>query len=187
MKVLIVEQNRHVLNSLSSYLMSKGNDVNAVFDGVIAFNEFDEQTDLLIVDFDVPRISYLEVISLLKKRKPDMRVAVILGDKGLDEDLLVNNTCVDEYIPKPFTYKDIDDLLNNLSLDKNKGGIFLTYHEFILLEKMKKEGIFKHQDVGKSAHEKEEIYTYVNALNYKLENQKIVNEEKGFKLVESNV
>ena len=187
MKVLIVEQNRHILNSLSRYLRSKGHDVNAVFDGVIAFNEFSEDTELLIIDYDVPRISYTEVITLLKKRQPKLKSVVILGNKPLNSDMLIDNQLVDEFIPKPFTYKNIDDLFENLSLDKSGENFYLTYHEFLLLKKLKEEGVISHKEVGKHVHDKEEIYMYIRALNVKLVEKEIRNEEEGFKLVESNV
>ena len=187
MKVLIVEQNRHILNSLSRYLQSKGHEVNAVFDGVIAFNEFSEDTELLIIDYDVPRISYTEVITLLKKRQPKLKSVVILGNKPLNSDMLIDNQLVDEFIPKPFTYKNIDDLFENLSLDKSGENFYLTYHEFLLLKKLKEEGVISHKEVGKHVHNKEEIYLYIRALNVKLVDKEIRNEEEGFKLVESNV
>ena len=69
MNIVVVESDRHLLNSLERFLSSKGYKVITAFDGVIAANNFDIATDLLIIDENLPRKDTSEIIRILKGKK----------------------------------------------------------------------------------------------------------------------
>ena len=102
MKVLIIEPNRSILESLTRYFLSKKDQVTPVFDGVIGVNEFDDSHDLVIIDVTTPRISWQETIRLLKKKKPELSVFVITNNIIIPVELLAENKSVDEFFTMPF-------------------------------------------------------------------------------------
>lgn len=187
MKALIVEQNRNLLNSLARFFGSKNIDTINAFDGVIAINEFSEDVDLVIVDSEVPRISFNEVISLLKNKKKDLKVAVLLDDFIVNHENLINNKNVDQFISRPFMVDEINEFIDSLNVDKESYGMFLTYKEYKILNLLNKEDYVNYQTIDTGMYKAEEIYEYIKCLNQKLIDKEIVMTEKGLKLVDKNV
>ena len=54
--------------------------VQEAFDGVIGINEFEMGIDVVFIGVDIPRISHLETIDLLKKKKPELIIVVLTND-----------------------------------------------------------------------------------------------------------
>ncbi len=182
MNILLVEHNRGLLFSLHRYLVSKGHNVEDAFDGVIAINNFNDSFDLLIIDGDTPRVPCLEIIKLVKNKKKDIKVVVLMNDLILHEDILVSNEYVDEFIPRPFSPEDLDNVLNYLFIRK-RATLILTGKEYQLLEKLREKEVVPYLEVVELIYGSEETArTYIKTLNQKLKGEEIVLIEKGFKL-----
>ena len=184
MKIKIIEPNRSLLNSLNRYLETKGNTISLAFDGVIAVNEFENDTDLIIIDSTSPRIEYEEVIDLLKKKKENLRVFVILDSFDIPVEILASNLNVDEYFPLPFRAQEFDFCLEKLKYTRPNNN--LTIREEYLLELLEKNDVVLMADIDKKIYRHEMIPIYIESINSKLKGKKIIKEEKGFKLVSNN-
>ena len=186
MKVLIIEPNRHLLESLTRYFESKKYEVIPAFDSVIGVNEFDGFFDLVIIDVLTPRIQWKETINLLKKKKADLSIFVITDSILIPVDLLVENEMVDEYFTSPFSAYWLGFSIEKFKDRKKDVKPFFTIKEGELLRLIQEKGSLPFSKIDNKLYRIDEIPNLVSALNQKLEGKQIVIEEEGFKLVDKN-
>lgn len=186
MKVLIIEPDRSLLDSLTRYFSIKGYQATPVFDGVIAVNEFDSTYDLVFIDVSSPRISWQETITLLKRKKEDLKVFVITDSILIPTELFVENTMVDEFFTSPFNAYWLDFSLEKVKNRHKDEGVFFTIKEEELINLIKEREDLPFSEIDKKLYRIDEIPNIIGAINQKLKGQQIIIEEKGFKLVETN-
>lgn len=105
MKILIIEDEKLLADSLQAMLESKGFEVEAVYDGETG-EEYAESGvyDLLILDVMMPKMDGWEVVKTI--RKYSQVPIIMLTARGEESDELQGfNLGVDEYISKPFSPK----------------------------------------------------------------------------------
>ena len=169
MKVLVIESDRNLLNSLERFLKTKDCVVKSVFDGVIGINEFEEDTDVLLIDSASPRISPLELVDTLKKKKESLKIVLIVDNGFITSKTLIENTNINEFITKPFLVNALDWLFSQINLEKlDKEKSFMTYKERYLLKHIKGDEI-DYQNIDYDIIKKEEINEYIKAIKYKAE------------------
>lgn len=173
MKILLVEEDKKLNNSICEYLTYKDFKVVSTFQGetVYKFKQFDE-FDLCIISNNLSDISGLDLLKKIKE-KTDLPVIIINeNDDILELEKAFYYRC-DEYIKKPFHLKELelriyrilgishvvnihDDLIFNLKT-------FNLYYKDNLISLRKKEKILLNILVtnrGKVVS-KEEIVDYV--------------------------
>ena len=70
MKLLLADQNRDVLLMYQALLSGRGNDVVSAFDGAQAADYLNEERfDLMIVNYDIPRVRAAQLIRMAKDRR----------------------------------------------------------------------------------------------------------------------
>ena len=185
MKVLIIEQTRSLLNALTRFVTSLSHEATPVFDGVIGVNEFDDSYDAIIIDYQVPRITYLETIQLLKKKKPNLFVFVLLDSFFIPEDLLIENELVNDFFSSPFQASELAHSLESVKTFKPRD-IVLTIKESEILEELENNEYLPLTKIDKKIFKEDDVSHIINALNEKLKRKQIVSEEKGFKLVKKD-
>lgn len=168
MKCLVIESNRDLLNSIERFLMSKGHEVTSVFDGVIALNNLDSSFDVIFIDKVLPRLSSSEIIDLTKKKHPLVKVVLLIDTYQFDENVLINNKNINEYLRYPFLDDELDWVLSQLN-KKSPNDIFLTYKEEYLIDKFNENKALNYKDIDSSIFKREEINIYISALNKKFD------------------
>lgn len=107
MKVLIVDDNRDIVDSLSFGLKKEGFNVFCLYDGYSAVEYVNNNhCDLIIMDIDMPK---LDGISALKDIKKKTNIPVFIISERINEfDILFayESGCTD-YIRKPLIIKEI--------------------------------------------------------------------------------
>lgn len=102
-KILIADDEQHILDTVSAYLRNEGYQVLTARDGQTALYTFrHEQPDLVILDVMMPEIDGLQVARLIRK---DSTVPVMfLTARVEDADRIIGlELGGDEYITKPFS------------------------------------------------------------------------------------
>ena len=102
-RILIIENNAWVVDSLSNSLRSEGYQVTACFDGHSAIKYIEnEQYDLIVTDLLVPFVSGINIVKHIRLHKPCLPIFVIssiLESTIIDRMLLLGVT---DFIKKPF-------------------------------------------------------------------------------------
>jgi len=185
MKILLVEQERSLLNALQRLLSVKGHDVQVAFDGVIAINEFDDGVDLVIIDENNPRIVFSETVNLLKQKKENLHFIALLDQLIVPYEYLKNNQNINAYMVRPFQAETLLSLIEEI--DKFDYQNHLTFYELKLVELLKEKDLAPYSLIKETLKDEiDSLDNYIKSINEKLEKQMIVHDEKGFKLVDKN-
>ena len=111
-KILVVDDEVHVVNILKKYLTSKGYEVYTATNGQEALSKVKEVTPhIVLLDIIMPGMGGMSVLQEIKKTNP--KVAVIMLTAVIDEELAKRalQLGADDYITKPFNLEYIEMVL----------------------------------------------------------------------------
>ena len=115
-KLLIIDDNKEILNALYDFFSKKKYEVVSASDGLdgLKLLETEKQGfDLIITDLVMPNISGVGLISIIKKKYPDMPVIAITG-WGEHPEALATEAQADRVLEKPFELSELDTLISEL-------------------------------------------------------------------------
>ena len=115
-KLLVIDDNKEILTALNDFLSKKNYDVVSASDGLdgLKLLETEKQGfDLVITDLIMPNISGVGLISILKKKFPDIPVIAITG-WGEHPEALATEAQADRVLEKPFDLSELDTLIREL-------------------------------------------------------------------------
>ena len=111
-QVLLVDDNKAVLDVLSRMVALLGYDVTVARNGLEGGTLFITGSyDLVITDLQMPLMNGWELSRLVKERCPKTPVIVVTGLSNLNHRENANMNCVDAMIPKPFRLEELDRTL----------------------------------------------------------------------------
>lgn len=106
-KVLIIEDEDNI-RKIIAYDLKRDYELSEAADGETALNmALNEHFDVLIIDWMIPRLSGLELVSRLRKKNVDS-IMIMLTAKDDEADILqAFEEGVDDYITKPFSPREL--------------------------------------------------------------------------------
>lgn len=117
MKILLLEDEIMLNESIVEYLESLGHSIDSYFDGLKAFDSIKEKPyDLLILDINVPNmdgLTFLENIHELKIHTPAIYISALVDIEDISR--AYNLGCFD-YLKKPFHLKELALRLDRIVL-----------------------------------------------------------------------
>ena len=115
MKVLIIEDEILLANSLKALLESKGFEVDAVHDGETG-TEYAELGiyDLLILDVMMPKMNGYEVARTVRAKRCSTPVLMLTAKSELEDRIKGLNAGADYYLTKPFDSRELLACINAL-------------------------------------------------------------------------
>jgi DNA-binding response OmpR family regulator len=122
--VLIVDDNKEIINLLLPHFKKEGYDVTVAYDGLEALNVFNpSKHSLILLDIMMPK---MDGITVCKKIRETSNVPIIMiTAKSEDEDLITSiDVGADDYIVKPFSpsrvLAKVKAVLRRLEINKNE-------------------------------------------------------------------
>ncbi len=108
MRILLVEDNRRLSDSLRAMLVEDGYAVDAAYDGV----EGEDMAlltpyDVIILDIMLPKRDGLEVCRSLRDQKILTPILMLTARDALDDRVLGLDSGADDYLVKPFEIKEL--------------------------------------------------------------------------------
>ena len=196
-KILIVENNIELLQSLKRVLVANDYDVETTNDAVLGLSyALTKNYDLIIINLHLQRITAGEFINNLKRHNIDSLIIAMTSKEILSKKLLNYKVIANDYLILPFYTLQ---LLTKIKMvfDINDNHIIIDYKE-LKLDKFKLVGkekcvvltakenkilelLFTHQQVDKKMildfiYSEDDLWVYIDSLNDKL--KKINNEAK---------
>lgn len=108
MKILVVDDEQAVRESLRRSLSFNGYDVVLAEDGESALDLIaKEQPDLVILDVMMPKIDGLEVCRSLRSTGDDRPILVLTARDGVSDRVAGLDAGADDYLPKPFALEEL--------------------------------------------------------------------------------
>lgn len=115
-KLLIIDDSEVIVEMLYQFLKTKNYELVSAFnglDGIKLFNADPDGFDLVITDIVMPNISGVGVISILKKKRPDLPIIAITGF-GEHPESLAAEAHADVVLEKPIDLNILDDHITTL-------------------------------------------------------------------------
>ncbi|TDX49207.1 response regulator transcription factor [Orenia marismortui] len=106
-KILIVDDDKNVIEILSLYLKKENFDVVIARDGEEALKKAEKNNpDLIILDIMMPKIDGLEVIKVLRKNN-DLPIILLSARSEEFDRILGLELGADDYVTKPFSPREV--------------------------------------------------------------------------------
>ncbi|WP_062986518.1 MULTISPECIES: response regulator transcription factor [Nocardia] len=108
MRILVVDDDRAVRESLRRSLTFNGYSVDLAVDGVDALEKATGQRpDALVLDVMMPRMDGLEVCRRLRSTGDDLPILVLTARDSVSERVAGLDAGADDYLPKPFALEEL--------------------------------------------------------------------------------
>ncbi len=123
MKILLIEDERELSQSIVQYLTKE----NYLCEAVFGFEEAVEKINLyrydcIIVDINLPDGSGLNVIRELKSLKAEAGIIIISARNSLDDKIGGLDTGADDYLTKPFHLPELNARVKSVIRRRSFGG-----------------------------------------------------------------
>ena len=134
MRILLVEDNRRLSDSLRLSLVDDGYAVDTAYDGPEG-EEFAEATpyDVIILDVMLPQKNGIEVCRSLRNQHIETPILMLTARDALEDRVLGLDSGADDYLVKPFEMKELQARLRALLRRKSddKSGL-ITIADLVL-------------------------------------------------------
>jgi DNA-binding response OmpR family regulator len=135
MKVLIIEDETELCDSMSAYLKSEGYVCEAAVSCDAAREKIALYTyDLALVDLNLPDGSGFEIIRELRETRFAGGIIIISARDALDDRIAGLNTGADDYLIKPFHLAELNARVKSLMRRVlYKGDSQIVHHELVIM------------------------------------------------------
>lgn len=131
MKILIVEDEVELLDSMASYLKNEDficEKASSFFDAEDKIVSF--KYDIVILDITLPDGSGIDLLKLVKEQSSKTGVLIVSAKNSLDDKLKGLDLGADDYITKPFHLAELNSRVNSLIRRRNfDGDEFIEFNE----------------------------------------------------------
>lgn len=107
-RVLVVEDEKNIVDILRFNLQKEGYDILEAFDGVTGLQlALEESPDLILLDLMLPEMNGFEVCKLLRDKGRSTPVIIITAREEEKDKILGLDLGADDYITKPFSIREL--------------------------------------------------------------------------------
>ncbi|MCP3800267.1 response regulator transcription factor [Allokutzneria sp. A3M-2-11 16] len=108
MRILVVDDDRAVRDSLRRSLQFNGYQVEMASDGVQALEQLGaSRPDAMVLDVMMPRLDGLEVCRRLRSTGDDLPILVLTARDAVSDRVAGLDAGADDYLPKPFALEEL--------------------------------------------------------------------------------
>ena len=107
-KVLIVEDEQKIADTLKLGLSENGYHVEVAYDGTIGYRLFQMHTfNLIVLDINLPGINGYELCKRIRAENPHIPIIMLTALSALNDKIEGYDAGADDYIVKPFEFKEL--------------------------------------------------------------------------------
>jgi DNA-binding response OmpR family regulator len=123
-RLLVIEDNRHIVANIFDYFEARGHVLDAAPDGSVGLHLAVTQVyDAIILDWMLPRMDGIEVLRRLRQEHDvDVPVILLTARDELPDKVTGFRTGADDYLTKPFALPELELRLEALCLRRRRGG-----------------------------------------------------------------
>jgi two-component system OmpR family response regulator len=134
MRILIVEDEIDLCDSIAEGLRIDGYAVDTCHDGEAAFELVTlESYDLLLLDLNLPKMDGLDVLREVRKANKDVKVLILSARESVSDKVLGLDLGANDYVAKPFHFEELEARIRNLLRRKfMQEDSILTFHNLFI-------------------------------------------------------
>lgn len=134
MRVLIVEDEHKIANSIKRGLEQESYTVDVAYDGKSGFEmASNPNIDVIILDLMLPEMDGIEICKKLRLQKINTPIIILTAKGETDNKIEGLNAGADDYLPKPFAFEELLARIKALSRrPKNNLGTILKRDNIVL-------------------------------------------------------
>ncbi len=141
LRVLLVDDNASVLRFLVSAFSSNHCQVTTASTAEQALELLgDDPFDLVVSDIKMPGLSGLDLLRAIKGKQPGTPVVLITGVPSVNSAVFGLRHGAYDYLPKPFSVTEVNDLIRRLRRDRADGNGNVTYPAGLTEELARRQG-----------------------------------------------
>lgn len=107
-KILLVEDEKKIADTLSKGLKELNYHVETAYDGKIGWKLFESGTfNLIITDINIPGINGYELCKMIRSRNQHIPVMMLTAFSSTDDKIEGFDAGADDYLVKPFEFKEL--------------------------------------------------------------------------------
>ncbi|HEV7229696.1 MAG TPA: response regulator transcription factor [Bacteroidia bacterium] len=135
MKILLIEDEKSLSDSILSYLREEGHTCELASD----FSSAEMKTgiygyDCVVVDITLPGGSGLDIIADLKKKGSEAGIIIISAKNSLDDKVQGLDLGADDYLTKPFHLSELNSRIKSIIRRRNfKGSNEIVFNEIAII------------------------------------------------------
>ena len=121
MRLLLAEDEVELANAISAVLKHKNYSVDAVYNGIDAYNyAIAQDYDGIILDIMMPGMDGIQVLTKLREQGIDSPVLLLTAKSDIDDRITGLDSGADDYLTKPFAMGELPSTLTfgNVSLNR---------------------------------------------------------------------
>ena len=117
MRILIVEDERALCDTLVKSLKQKGYEVDACYDGDSALDWLlTEKYDLLLLDLNLPGRDGMDLLKTLREQDRETRVLILSARSRISDKVEGLDCGANDYLVKPFHLEELEGRVRSLTL-----------------------------------------------------------------------
>lgn len=166
MKILIVEDEQQLLESISGYLGKQGficGEATTLLEAEDKLSLY--QYNILILDITLPDGNGLDLIKLLRKSNPDTGILIVSAKNSLDDKLTGLDLGADDYITKPFHLSELNSRVNAIIRRKYFHGNSHIIHNEVEIDTDSKQGIVNNKPLNLTKKEYDLLLYFITNKN----------------------
>jgi two-component system, OmpR family, copper resistance phosphate regulon response regulator CusR len=107
-KILIVEDEQKIADTLKLGLSENGYYVEVAYDGQIGLKLFEQHDfNLVILDINLPGLNGYQLCKIIRSRSPHIPIIMLTALSALQDKIEGYDAGADDYIVKPFEFKEL--------------------------------------------------------------------------------
>ncbi|MEG0805710.1 MAG: response regulator transcription factor [Lachnospiraceae bacterium] len=134
MRILIVEDEEDLCDSIAEGLELDGYAVDRCYNGEYAYELLMTETyDLVVLDLNLPGMDGITLLQKVRKENKEVRILILSAKGSVSDKVLGLDTGANDYLAKPFDFEELEARIRNL-LHRNfiQETSILTFHELSL-------------------------------------------------------
>ena len=107
-KIFLIEDEKKIADALRFGLQENGYNADVAYDGEMGYRMFrNQEYDLVILDINLPGINGYELCKKIRRSDDKVLVLMLTAMSSMEDKLEGFNTGADDYLVKPFEFKEL--------------------------------------------------------------------------------
>lgn len=115
MRILIVEDEIELCNTIAEGLFLDGYAVDTCYDGEKAYEQvFVENYDLIVLDLNLPNVDGIEILERIRKENNQIKILILSARGSVADKVRGLDLGANDYLSKPFDFEELEARIRNL-------------------------------------------------------------------------